>query len=346
MTERVTMKDIARTLGISVNAVSLALNDRKGVSEETRIHVLEAAQKLGYLDRKLRYSRTFGQHHLCILLQDMYHEEMGFYSQILYYIVRDARDRGYDTLVHYFNDQDMSIPACISSRKVSGIIILGKISTPNVEKLQASGIHMVIVDHNPRFSNINCVLTDNISGGYMATRYLIRRGFLKIGYVGDYSYSVSVKERYHGFIEALVQEGVVDFEKTGEYVQKYSIMGEIEPYMIDNDIEAIKRRLPRKSQMPQAYFCDNDRAALVLIEALKRRMIRVPEDISVIGFDNSLLGKKNKPGLTTINVNQELMGQKAVRRLIQLIEDENNEAEQIVLGVELIERGSVKPAVK
>jgi len=339
---KTSMRDIAQALGISVNAVSLALNDRKGVSEETRLKVMEAAQNMGYLDHKVRYSKTFGLHHLCILIQDMYHVEMGFYGQILYYAIREARDRGYDTVVHYFNDQYMVIPDCITTHKVAGIIVLGKMATANIEKLQTTDIRMVIVDHNPRLPNTNCILTDNITGGYMATQRLIRGGFSKIGYFGDYSYSNSIKERYYGFVEALVQEGLVSFQDTGEYVQRYSIMGEIEPYMEDNNIEAIKKLLPRKAQLPQAYFCDNDDTALVLIAALRRKNIKVPEEVSVIGFDNGIMAEKNSSKLTTVNVSREHMGQKAVRRLVQLIENENEEAEHTILGVELVERESVQ----
>jgi DNA-binding LacI/PurR family transcriptional regulator len=332
-------------MGISVNAVSLALNDRKGVSEETRIKIMETAQELGYLDRKIRYTRTFSQHHLCVLIQDIY-ENVGFYSEILYYVIKEAKYYGYDTIVHYFNEQNMNIPGCIAKRQVAGIIVLGKIASPNVEMFLTLNTPMVIVDHNPRLPNTNCILTDNISGGYMAARYLIRKGFTKIGYIGDFSYTKSVKERYYGFLEALVQEGLVRFEDTNEYIRKYSLMGNIEPYLINNDIDAVERILPPKGRMPQAYFCDNDAAALIVMEALKRKKIDVPGEVSIIGFDNGSHAANHSPKLTTINASRERMGQKAVRRLVQLLDNGNLEAEHTVLGVELVERDSVGTASK
>jgi DNA-binding LacI/PurR family transcriptional regulator len=346
---KITMRDIAKAMGISVNAVSLALNDRKGVSEGTRIKIMETAQKLGYLDRKLRYMKTFGQHHICVLIQDIYdkmHNNTDFYGQILYFVIREARDRGYDTLVYYFNEQNMNIPDCILKYQVAGIIVLGKISTTNAEKLLAVNLHMVIVDHNPRLPNTNCIVTDNISGGYMAAKYLIKKGFTRIGYVGDFSYSKSVKERYYGFLEALVQEGLIRFEETGEYIRSYSLIAEIEPFLINNDIDAIKRILPGKAGLPQAYFCDNDTAAIIVMEALKRKGLKIPEEISIMGFDNSVLADNCSPKLTTININCEHMGQKAVRRLIELFDNENSEAEHTVLGVEIVERDSVRPPLK
>ncbi|MDR2376349.1 MAG: LacI family DNA-binding transcriptional regulator [Treponema sp.] len=344
---KITMKDIAGAANVSVNAVSLALNDRKGVSEETRIRIMETAQKLGYLDRKLRYIKTFGQHHICVLILDIYEKELknlDFYNQILYHVIREAKYCGYDIIVHYFNEQSMSIPDCITKRHVAGIIVLGKISTLNIQRLMAVNTRMVIADHNPRLPNINCIVTDNISGGYMAAQYLIGKGFAKIGYIGDFSYSKSVKERYYGFLEALVQEGLITFEETGEYIRKYSLMAEIEPFIMNNNIDAIKRILPPKARLPQAYFCNNDAAAIMVMEALKEKGIKIPEEISVIGFDNNDRAGNFSPALTTINVNRELMGQKAVRQLIRLIDNENSEAEHTVLGVELVERDSVRPA--
>jgi LacI family transcriptional regulator len=345
MNKNPTMKDIAKATGVSVNAVSLALNDRKGVSEETRIKIMETAQNLGYLDRKNRYIQTFSQHHLCVLIQDIYdkeHKYTVFYSEILYYVIKEAKYYGYDTIVHYFNEQSMSIPGCIAKRQVAGIIVLGKISSPYVEMFLAVNTPIVIVDHNPRLPNINCILTDNISGGYMAAKHLIRKGFTEIGYIGDFSYSKSVKERYYGFLEALVQEGLVKFEETGEYMRKYSLIGGIEPYLINNDVDAIERMFPPKACMPQAYFCANDAAALIVMEAFRRKKIDIPGEISIIGFDNGNLAANHSPALTTINVNRELMGQKAIRRLIELIDNENQQAEHMVLGVELVERDSVR----
>jgi DNA-binding LacI/PurR family transcriptional regulator len=140
MNKNATMKDIAQSMGVSVNAVSLALNDRKGVSEETRIKIMETAQKLGYLDRKNRYTKTFSQHHLCVLIQDIYdkeHKNADFYNEILYHVIKEAKYYGYDTIVHYFNELNMNIPVCIAKRQVAGILVLGKISSSNVEMFLA-----------------------------------------------------------------------------------------------------------------------------------------------------------------------------------------------------------------
>lgn len=338
------MREIATMLGISINAVSLALNDKKGVSDIMRLKILETANTLGYLDRNARFSRTFDRHYVCVMMQDMY-SKTGFYSEILHSVVQEARNWGWDILLQHFNDENMLIPDCILMRHVSGIIIMGKISTPNVEKLLALGTRIVMVDHSPMLSNINCVLTDNKAGGYIATRHLIRRGFKKIGFFGDLSYTLSVKDRYYGFLEALVREGIICIDEQEEYTRKYSIIGKIEPYILAHDTAALEKFLSRQKTLPEAFFCSNDAAALILMQILKKKNLQVPRDISVIGFDNGRLAENSDPKLTSVNVNRELMGCKAVRKFLDLIEDRDRVVEHTVLGVELVERDSVPKAL-
>ncbi|GHU15683.1 LacI family transcriptional regulator [Spirochaetia bacterium] len=337
---KIIMKDIADNLGLSINAVSLALNDKKGVSEETRLRVLEAAQAQGYLDTKHNYSRIFGQYHICVLIRDEYSRDAEFYGEILHSIIKEARKSGYDTLVQYFDDENLAIPDYIAARRVSGIIILGKISTPNVDALRAFNLHVVVIDHSPRSCKMNCILTDNISGGFMAANYLIHSGCTEIGFVGDLSYALSVKERYYGFLEALTQGNIITSEQPDTYVQKYSLMNSVESYS-EKLTDVLNQMLSRMKDLPQAYFCYNDQTAFALMHVLQEKGIRVPGEISIIGFDNTSWAERVSPQLTTMSVNRELMGQKAVRRIIRLIKEEDQEIEHTVLGVELVVRNSV-----
>jgi LacI family transcriptional regulator len=338
--KKATMKDIADILGISVNAVSLALNNRKGVSEDLRLKVFEVAKSHDYLDRNTRFTGAFERYTFCVMLQDIYAHD-SFYGKILYAVEKAARNNGYNILLHHFNDENMSIPDCVEKHYVSGIIILGKILSQNVDLLLNFRINIVIIDHSPMRSSINCVLTDNMGGGFIATRYLIRAGFRRIGFFGDLSYSLSVKQRYYGFLEAIHSEALVSLSERAEYVHRYSITGEIEQHIIEHNTDAIAALLPPKAELPQAYFCSNDSAAIALINALRKKAILVPQEVSIIGFDNGELAEKIEPKLTTINVNRELMGYKAVYRLIQMKEGQNEGVEHTVLGVELVERASV-----
>ncbi|MDR1324432.1 MAG: LacI family transcriptional regulator [Treponema sp.] len=340
MKKKATMKDIADVLGISVNAVSLALNNRKGISEDLRLKVFEVARVHGYLDLNTRFTSAFERYTFCVMLQGIYAHD-SFYGKILYAVEKAARNNNYNILLYHFNDENMSVPDCVEKHYVSSIIILGKILSRNIDLLMSFHLNIIVIDHSPMRSHINCVLTDNMGGGSIATRYLIRAGFRRVGFFGDLSYSLSVKQRYYGFLEALHNEGLVSLNEQAEYVRRYSITGEIERYIIEHNTDAIAALLPSKFELPQAYFCSNDSAAIVLINALHKKGIQVPQEVSIIGFDNIDLAEKIEPKLTTINVNHELMGYKAVYRLIQMKNGQNEGVEHTVLGVELVERASV-----
>ncbi|MDR1025206.1 MAG: LacI family DNA-binding transcriptional regulator [Treponema sp.] len=340
MKKKPSMQDIATMLGISVNAVSLALNKRKGVSEGLRLKIFELADSLGYLEKKPRISRLFEHYTFCIMIQEMY-THGSFHELILSSVSKTAGDNGYNTLLYYFNNESRDIPDCVSRHYVSGIIIIGTISNRLVEKLLPFGIHIVIIDYLPMQYHINCVLADNRSGGFIAARHLLRAGFRKLGYFGDLFYTNSVRDRYYGFLEALIQEGIITYGDREAYTNQYSITGNIEPLVIKSDTAAVADILDRRAALPEAFFCSNDMAAIVLINALRKKGIRVPADISVVGFDNNAMAEKVVPKLTTIHVNRELMGRKAVQRLIDLTENENRETEHTVVWVELVERDSV-----
>ena len=114
---KVTMKDIAKRLNISINAVSIALNDKVGVSEEMRLEILRTADEMGYINQKRQYLSVFSKSNLCILMQSYYADTGHFYSIVLHSIVEQAKTFGYFTILNYFEDDHFVIPECIVNRK-------------------------------------------------------------------------------------------------------------------------------------------------------------------------------------------------------------------------------------
>lgn len=337
------MKDIAQKLGISINAVSLALNNKVGVSEETRRKVLRVANEMGYLNNRNKYIRTFAYYNICVMMQKMYSTDMGFYSKILYSIVDEAKKNGYDTLINFFDDIDFAVPECISKSRIAGIIVIGKINDDNIDILKSYGLPIVLVDHASLSKRVDSILTDNKLGGFMKTKYLIDRGFETIGFFGDLDYSLSIKERFFGFIEALRSYGIKEIrDNLIEHIGRYSIISNIEKAVIDHDIDYIVHCISRIKTLPQAFICSNDNAAIALSRALQTMGYSIPDDISLIGFDNIDMCEKVSPKLTTINVNKEVMGKRAVQRIMYIIDHPRSRPENVVLSVELVERDSVK----
>lgn len=187
-------------------------------------------------------------------------------------------------------------------------------------------------------------MTDNKLGGFIVTKYLIEKGFQKIGFFGELKYSLSIKERFFGFKEALgsfgAEHGIINMA-VEEYIGQYSVTEDIEDAVLSNDINKIIDCIKGINQLPQVYICSNDKAAILLLTSLQTLGYHAPNDISVVGFDNIDMCEKINPKLTTVNVNKEMMGKRAVERLIYRIAHRNSISENTVIGVNLVERDSV-----
>ena len=338
---KVTMKDIAKKLNISINAVSIALNDKPGVSDEMRLLILRTADEMGYINEKRKYLSVFSRSNICILMQSYYADTGHFYSIVLKSIVEEAKNLGYSSIMNYFEDQHMEIPECITERKVAGIIIVGKISDMNLRKLKTTGIPIVLVDFTSLYDSLDCVLTHNKQGGYMMTNYIIQKGYRKIGFFGDLDYSLSFQDRFLGYKLALMNHHMIQTFHDNTYIQRYSFLDNIEKYVLNHQTDEIEKRLQSK-ELPEVLICANDSNAFIVIQALTNLGIKVPEDIGVTGFDDTPLAAKLKPPLTTMQVQKESMGKEAVHRLVDRIQRKDYIQKTELLSVRIIERASVK----
>lgn len=340
---RIRMKDIADSLGISINAVSLALNNKPGVSDDMRRRVLRTASELGYIETKEKFIRTYSSNNICVMMQKRYSEDMNFYGKVLLAVTEEARARGFDSMVDFFDDTAFVVPKAVQERRVAGVTIIGMISDDNIAALQILHVPLVIVDHASLLRRADSILTDNKLGGFLITKYLLDRGYRRIGFFGDLNYSLSIKERYFGFYEALRRkENEADYQRTGALIERWSITADIEHRALNNDVEGIAQKIKVLEELPQAFVCSNDRAAIALQLALVSLGYRVPDDISVTGFDDIDMAEKVIPRLTTIHVDKETMGRLAVQRLCHRISHRDAPCRNTVMSVELVERDSVR----
>ncbi len=336
---KVTMKDIAKELDISINAVSIALNDKPGVSESMRLKILRTADKMGYINEKHHYLSVFSKSNICILMQSYYANTGHFYSIVLRSIVECAKELGYISILNYFEDNQFEFPNCIIDRKVAGILVVGKISDQNLNQLKNTGIPVVLVDYTSLGDTCDCVLTHNKQGGYLITQYVLDKGYKRVGFFGDLEYSLSFSDRFMGYKQALVNRSIAsDIES---YINQYSILHETEKYVLENDVNSIVSLL-KKSELPEVFVCANDSNAFILLNALTLMNIKVPDQIAITGFDDTPLCDKTIPKLTTVQVQKELMGEIAVNKLIDRIHRENDVQMTQLLSTKIIERDSVK----
>lgn len=275
-------------------------------------------------------------------MENRFFHDMQFYGRILLGLEDEAKKAGYDVLINSF-ENTQEIPACVEQRKVSGIIVIGKIQDEFLVRLKNYSIPVLLLDHTSLVESTDCVLTDNKLGTFKMTQYLIEKGFRKIGFFGGMEYSPSVKERFWGYMEAVQLFLKLDnLDSVWEYVNRYSSLRGIENYVIKQDIEKLAEYFLNIPERPEVLICSNDKAAILLCKSLEKLGLRVPFDISIAGFDDIDLSKMVVPGITTVHVNKTLMGKKAMERLLQRMEHPREKAEKILLDVQLVERDSVK----
>ena len=338
---KITMKDIAKRLNVSINAVSIALNDKPGVSDEMRLQILRTADEMGYINQKKQYLSIFSKSNICVLMQSYYANTGHFYSIVLCSIVEQAKNFGYFSILNYFEDNDFHMPECIVDRKVAGVLVVGKISDSHLKALKKVGIPVVLVDFTSLGDPCDCVLTHNRQGGYMLTDYVVLKGYKTIGFFGDLDYSFSFQDRFMGYKQALIQNHIVSSEEVDSYIEEHSFLHNIEKYILANEITEIVKILKSK-KLPEVLICANDSNAFAVISALKDMGLKIPEDIGVTGFDDTPLCEKANPQITTVQVQKELMGQVAVSNLMDRIHRKENTPMTQLLSVKIVERASLK----
>lgn len=335
MSKKVTMQDIANTLGISVNAVSLALNDKEGVSHTLRIEILETAIKMQYPIKKLNTKATLKNKTIVVMIEHQKKNDTHYYLRILDSIRHQAAIFKYRIVVEYYDITNLIIPKHISEHHTAGVIILGKIKEEMLTLLKSYIHEIICVNHSIPHLPIDTIVTNNFLGGYIACQYLINQGHTEIGFVGEINLSKNFKQRFQGYRQCMIHHFQLEDH------MPLCLTKEIEDAVLQNDYSYIQKILLSHHEMPEAFVCVNDRNAAVVIKALQSNGYQIPKDIKVVGFDNTEISENMKPTLTSLEVRGEIIAKKTIRRMHEMIRDETI-PETIMLTPQIIERQSTK----
>lgn len=330
--KKVTLKDVSERLNISQNTVSMALRDRPGIKRETREKILEVARELGYKIPKEKEETK----NICILstadnLSDTY-----FYMKMQYALELQARANGYNLLL--FNALNISMEhneflSFIRKNHIKGAIILGDLEIAKTQVILDCNIPIITSGFYYYNHYTDCVIEENTAGMFKAVDYLLKRGYRKIGFVGNPKTCMGYLERYMGFMGA-AQYYELDV-KPDWIITQFTPEDEIDDGYMADRIKAVR-------ELPEAFICANDRIAMVLLKALHGIGLNVPGDIGIVGFDNSDLAKMSIPALTTVDVNIISQADMLVHKLIQKIEGEETLPERIIIPTELVIGASLK----
>ena len=333
MSKHTTMADIAKKLNVSINAVSIALNDREGVSHDLRMHILETAVDMDYPLKKLNIKDTLKNKTLVVMIEDQKKDDHYYYLDILKHIKKEARVFGYRILTNFYNINSFYIPEYISEHHVAGTIILGKITDEIIYSLKLYISEIICVNHSILYKNIDSIITNDFLGGYLSCEYLIKKGYHQIGFIGEIERSKNFKNRFQGYRQCMINYF---------HPQKYEFIcltKGIEKAVLHNDYRFIQKMLLTYRKMPEAFVCVNDRNAAIIIKALQYNGYKIPEDIKVIGFDNMQFSQTMTPSLSTLEVSRYAIAKRAVRRIHEMIH-EDTLPETIMLSPQIIERQS------
>ena len=318
MDEKVKIRDIAKEGGVSVATVSLVLNNKPGVSRETRLRVLEIAENLGY---PLRTAASIGKN--CRLTTvgmivktetDLLPQANPFYSKVIVGIEDICRRSGinllFATLPVDENNRPTETPQLLYNDLVDGLLLIGTFVDETIISISGRRTPpIVLVDGYSNSECYNTVVSDNFRAAYQAVEYLINKGHRHIGLVGsEPSCYPSLQERRNGYLRALKENEITD-----NYISNFNI----------NKSRGSQETNCLLKENPQitALFCINDNVAVAAMRAAQDMGRRIPQELSVVGYDDTYLAINAVPALTTMHVDTVAMGRAAVHLLSLLLEN-------------------------
>jgi LacI family transcriptional regulator len=333
----ITIKDVAEQAGVSIQTVSRVINNRPDVSPETRQNIRATIDKLGYQPfanaRGLAAKRTYT---LGLVTGDF---SDPWFSQVATGAEREVQEHGYYFMLGNSNcapDEELKFLRLLTERHVEGVLFVRanyENENDHLNRLQEYGIPVVTVGYLWPDSGLAMVDVDNIGGGRKATDYLIGLGHRHIAMLTGPTKWKSVHDRTEGYLQALENAGIPIRQELickGDWLHRSGY---------EHTRELIEKKIPFT-----AIFAHNDRIARGAIYALHQAGLRVPEDVSIIGYDDVPEAEFADPPLTTIKQPMAEVGQAATRFLIQWIEDPAIIPKQVLFDTSLIIRSSCAPA--
>lgn len=336
--DQVTIKDIAKELNVSSSTVSRALKDYPGISDETKKKVRDLAERMNYRPNAIALSLQKGRSFtIGVIIPEVVHF---FFSTVISGIEEVAFARGYKVILTQTNEKLIREKSSIDtmlSNQIDGVLVSFSKETTNFDhfsNLLDKGFPIVFFDRVPEIPNAITVTVDDYSGAYEATKHLLQQGYRTIAHLSGPANLKISKERERGYSDALLNHGIapdpsliVECTKgTDDEAQKITT--------------EILQTFPKK---PDAFFANNDMAAVGAMLACKAAGLRVPEDVGIVGFSNWQFCSMIDPSLSSVAQPGFNMGAKATEILLDLIEKKialHEFTNSVVLETELLIRKS------
>ncbi|MCM3217693.1 LacI family DNA-binding transcriptional regulator [Niallia taxi] len=335
------INDIAQIAEVSKSAVSLALNGKPGVSQETRQKIIRIAEENGYNPKSFSKTKTNSTSkifrfiactHTGIITEQ--YQSQSFFMELINNIDQSLSSKGYSLIISSINidSLEQEIMNLEKQQSSSGILLLGTNLTEGQIKTVANlQSNLVVLDTCFETLDINFIVMNNVIGGYQAGKHLVELGHSEIGYAESISRMYNFDSRRRGFQKAMEENGLrIKPEHTFQ----------MSPTDLSIQHDFTQSILELKDNLPTAIFCECDYMAISVIKTLNELDLQVPEDISVIGFDNIMESQIVSPELTTIHVKKDKIASLAVEKLIREIDYQEEDKMKIFIDTELVKRRS------
>lgn len=332
MKQHVNMREIGNMLGVSAVTVSKALAGRSGVSEVMRERIIRKAQELGYRYDLVAKGFKDSIGDVGILIPDHFlGQGNSFYASLCKKLVQQLAERSSYGVLSILTEEDElqgNYPAILGGGRVNGLVILGQVSRDFIRMLESVGTNVpyICLDFYDERANADAVVSDGLYGSYRLTSHLIHMGHTGIGFFGSITATSSIMDRYLGYYKSMLQHDLP-----------------MEPAWIvpDRDKHGNYTEYPLPDPMPTAFVCNCDQLAIVFIHRLQAMGLRIPEDVSVVGFDDYVDAVNVKPALTTFAVDQDALAREAAELIIAKMQGSTDRKGRVVTGGHMVYRDSV-----
>jgi LacI family transcriptional regulator len=324
--KKVSLSTIAKQLNVSAVTVHKALKNQQGVSDKLRLKIIETAERLGYKPPsaiKQNADFIFLIHKNFILSPN---EQ--FYSEIYHHLNLECMlvNAKLHLIVHEgLKSTAAHFKTAMSDTIIDGIFISGQIDSETLEYIGGMKMPTVCVDFYSSDYSFDYIYADNYYAGYILTKYLIKKGHKEIGFIGNINFSNAIADRYFGYLRAL---------------NKYGIAASAQLH-INHNIETDGYAVSF-AKRPTAYICHCDRAAAFLYDQIKEKGLSIPDDISVIGFDNTDICEHLQPKLTSFGIERSRYASQALKTMLARTSKQKAVNNYIKLKLDLIEKKSLK----
>jgi DNA-binding LacI/PurR family transcriptional regulator len=329
----VTVIDVAKEAGVSRTTVSNVFSGRAKYSDETRKAVLAAAKKLGYKPNLAARSLITNQSRLIGLILPSYVDTNTLTNSPFYNIIMDSvysvlRDEAYYDLIIFsvpHKEKLLQVSDWIDARNADGILAIGEYDQAFLKDLNSKAIPVVFIDNYSRgnYANFSYINSDDETGGYLATRHLITKGYEKIALCAVEFSGPLMQKRYEGYKHALKEAGCKEyvFDKLGT------------PFEAGEQFADLLA-----AQKINAAFCTEDMVAVGVLHGMQRKGIHVGQEFGLVGFDNIQIGRQVFPELTTIDQNIFEKGETATKTLLKIMNKKGSLGSRLILPVHLVAR--------